>query len=250
MKVQIPLGIAIMIMMTTPRRKYLAFDIETARITENEPDWRSCRPLGISCAATLTTNDDQPTLWHGGERTSPRDRMSREEAAALVRYLNARTREGFTLLTWNGLGFDLDVLQEESGLFQECRALARAHVDMMFHAFCQLGHGVGLDVAARGMKLAGKPKGMSGELAPVLWARGERETVLRYVAQDVRTSLELARACEGCGELRWVSRSGKVRCMALAEGWLTVREALRLPLPDTSWMDSPWPREKFTGWMG
>lgn len=67
MKVQIPLGIAIMIMMTTPRRKYLAFDIETARITENEPDWRSCRPLGISCAATLTTNDDQPTLWHGGD---------------------------------------------------------------------------------------------------------------------------------------------------------------------------------------
>ena len=38
--------------------------------------------------------------------------------------------------------------------------------------------------------------------------------------------------------------------MALPEGWLMVSEALELPLPDTSWMDSPWPREKFTGWMG
>ena len=22
-----------------------------------------------------------------------------------------------------------------------------------------------------------------------------------------------------------------------------------LPFPDTSWMDEPWPRERFTGWM-
>ena len=34
------------------KRKYLAFDIETAKTTE-ESDWRSCRPLGISRAATL-----------------------------------------------------------------------------------------------------------------------------------------------------------------------------------------------------
>jgi hypothetical protein len=30
-----------------------------------------------------------------------------------------------------------------------------------------------------------------------------------------------------------------------AWGWLTVSEAQRLPLPDTSWMDEPWPREKY-----
>jgi hypothetical protein len=46
----------------------------------------------------------------------------------------------------------------------------------------------------------------------------------------------------GCG--------GKVRTMELPEGWLTVSEALGLPLPDTSWMSDPWPRERFTGWMG
>jgi hypothetical protein len=230
--------------MTTPR-KYLALDIETAKVLpEDLQDWHSQRPLGIACAATLLVGDDQPTLWHGG------DRMIREEAAALVRYLEDRVAHGFTLLTWNGLGFDLDVLAEESGMLEECRSLACAHVDMMFHAFCQLGHGVGLDAAARGMGLAGKLEGIKGADAPVLWAQGKREEVLKYVAQDVRTTMEMATASEARGELRWVARSGKRREMALPDGWLAVSEAGKLPLPDTSWMDDPWPRKKFTGWMG
>ncbi len=235
-----------------PTRHYLAFDIETAKVLpEDIQDWRSQRPLGISCAATLLADADQPRLWHGGtDHASPKDRMSQDEAAELVRYLEDQVTQGYTILTWNGLGFDFDVLAEESGLLSECRALAIDHVDMMFHAFCQLGHGVGLDAAARGMGLAGKTKGMSGELAPLLWARGEREKVLRYVTQDVRTTMELALKCESCGELRWVARSGMRRSLLLPRGWLSTREALELPLPDTSWMTAPWSRERFTGWMG
>jgi hypothetical protein len=206
--------------------------------------------LGISCAATLLGDSQKPLLWHGGDRASPADRLSREEAAALVRYLEDHVAQRYTLLTWNGLGFDLDVLAEESQLLESCRHLALVHVDMMFHVFCELGHGVGLDAAARGMGLAGKTKGMTGELAPVLWAQGRREDVLRYVGQDVHATLELATACEACRAFRWVARSGKVRSMALADGWLAVVAARELPLPDTSWMDDPWPRETFTGWMG
>jgi len=232
-------------------RRYLTFDIETARVSpEDGSDWHSHRPLGISCAATLLGDSQEPLLWHGGDRASPGDRLTKEEASNLVRYLEDHVAHGYTLLTWNGLGFDLDVLAEESGLLEQCRELAASHVDMMFHAFCQLGHGVGLDAAARGMGLAGKTKGMCGEMAPVLWAAGKREEVLCYVAQDVRASLEVAVACERRRELRWFARSGKVRCMALGKRWLTVREALELPLPDTSWMSSPWTRTKFTGWMG
>ena len=48
--------------------------------------------------------------------------------------------------------------------------------------------------------------------------------------------------CESGGALRWVARSGKVRTMRLPGGWLTVSDALELPLPDTSWMDEPWSR--------
>ncbi len=110
--------------------------------------------------------------------------------------------------------------------------------------------GAGLDAAAKGMGLAGKTQGVSGDLAPVLWAQGRREEVLAYVGQDVRIASGLATACEALGELRWVTRSGKVRSLMLSEGWLTVSEALGLPLPDTSWMDEPWRRERFTGWTG
>jgi len=240
-------SVTLLRVMTTPRR-YLAFDIETTKIVQDPADWRSQRPLGISCAATLRP-DEEPLLWHGGSRQNPADRMTREETGELVRYLEEKTAQGYTLLTWNGLGFDLDVLAEESGMLEQCRMLATNHIDMMFHVLCRLGYGISLDAAAKGMGLAGKTKGMSGAQAPVLWAEGKREEVLRYVAQDVRTTLEAAQACESLGALRWVARSGKVRSMALREGWLTVSEALELPLPDTSWMDEPWSREDFVGWM-
>jgi hypothetical protein len=231
-------------------RRYLAFDIETARITDDASDWKSQRPLGISCAATLLADADQPRLWYGGtDRVSPKNCMSREEAAQLVEYLSKQVENGYTLVTWNGLGFDFDVLAEEAQMLPECRRLTLAHVDMMFHAFCQLGHGIGLDAAAKGMGLAGKTKGMSGELAPALWAQGRREEVLGYVAQDVSITLGLATACGSRGVLRWLARSGSVRHMALPKGWLSVSEALELPLPDTSWMSEPWSRERFTGWM-
>jgi hypothetical protein len=154
-------------------------------------------------------------------------------------------------VTWNGVGFDLDILAEESGMPEECRRLAAGHVDMMFHVLCRLGYGVRLDGAAKGMGLAGKPEGMNGAVAPALWAEGRREEVLAYVAQDVRTTLELATACEASGVMRWIARSGRVRTMRLPEeGWLSVEAARELSLPDTSWMDEPWSRGRFTEWMG
>jgi len=226
------------------KRNYLAFDIETAKVlSENEPDWKSCRPLGISCAATLLSDTQELVLWHG------KDRMNHNEAGKLVEYLAAKAEQGYTIVTWNGLSFDFDILAEESGMLAECKKLAVDHVDMMFHVLCRLGYGVGLDAAAKGMNLAGKPEGMSGGMAPVLWAEGKQEEVLQYVAQDVRTTAQLATACEACGKLRWIARSGKLRSMALPKGWLTVDLAEQLPQPDTSWMSDPWERATFTEWM-
>ncbi len=230
-------------------RKYIAFDIETAKLVpEGEHDWESYRPLGISCAATFGGADGL-TLWHGGkDRTCPADRMSKEEAGKLVEYLATQAENGFTPLSFNGLGFDLNILAEESGMLRTCRELAINHVDIMFHVHCRLGFPVSLDAAARGMKIAGKPEGMNGAMAPVLWAEGKQETVLQYVAQDVKTTLELATACEAGGAMRWITRSGKPRTMALPDGWLPVKEAENLPEPYTAWMSEPWSRAKFTAW--
>src|SRR5262245_54052542 len=131
-------------------RKYMAFDIETAADIPG-PDfsnWRAHRPIGITCAATFSSDLEEPVIWHG--KTSegkPAPRMAREEARKLVAELVSRDAAGYTIVTWNGLGFDFDVLAEESGAGDACRELAHAHVDMMFHLFCAKGFPVGLDKA-------------------------------------------------------------------------------------------------------
>jgi len=159
--------------------------------------------------------------------------MSREEAAGLVDYLATQVENGYTILTWNGMGFDFDVLAEESGMLAECGKLALDHVDMMFHVICRLGYGVRLDGAAKGMGLEGKPEEMDRAKAPILWAEGKRNEVLRYVAQDVRTTLDVATASEANRALRWIAHSGNRRTMRLPKGWLTVEEAQELPEPYT-----------------
>lgn len=232
-------------------RKFLAFDIETAKdVPGDDFNWQPHRPLGISCAATLAVDSETPKLWHGKTGNgSPSARMNHQETAELVRYLRERVESGYTIVTWNGLAFDFDVLSEESGLVLECIKLALEHIDMMFHVFCIKGFPVGLDYAAQGSGVKGKLAGMSGIKAPQLWQRGEYQMVLDYVAQDVRTTLQLASLCEQRKALRWLTRKGTRSDCPLPSGWLAVAQAMDLPKPDTSWMDKPMSRSHFTGWL-
>ena len=86
--------------MDATKRRYLAFDIETAKVMpEDESDLKSHRPLGISCAATFLADSKELRLWHGG------DQMTREEAADLVHYLEDRTREGYPAMTPTSPGY-------------------------------------------------------------------------------------------------------------------------------------------------
>ncbi len=231
--------------------RYLAFDIETAKDVPGEDfNWRPHRPLGISCAATLTSDTTKLLHWHGKTRDGlPSRRMSQDDAHRLVQYLSRMATDGYTILTWNGLGFDFDILAEESRAAASCKECALGHVDMMFHVFCSLGYPVGLDKAAQGMGLPGKPPGMSGFKAPKLWTQGHFKEVLEYVGQDVRTAMQIAQACEQRKRFEWITRKGTRSSMALTKGWLPVREALLLPEPDTSWMSTPLPRRDFTAWL-
>jgi hypothetical protein len=232
-------------------RKYLAFDIETAKdVPGADFNWRPHRPLGITCAAALPSDASEPIILHGKDADgTPAKQMSSDEVLKLVTHLQNMVSDGYTLLTWNGLGFDFDVLSEESRAFEKCKELAMNHVDMMFHVFCDRGFPVALDKAAQGLKIPGKPAGMSGFLAPQLWSQGRHRDVLDYVAQDVRIALQVAQTCEERHSFAWMTRKGSVSSMNLTRGWLPVRDALQLPEPDTSWMSNPIPRQQFTEWM-
>jgi len=232
-------------------KKYLAFDIETAKeVPGKNFNWKPYRPLGICCAAAFPCDANKPIIWSGKNPDgTPGERMSQGEARNVVRELVNVVADGYTLLTWNGLGFDFNILAEESGYHNECRQLALDHVDMMFHVFCDRGFPVGLEKAAQGLGIPGKPSRMSGLLAPKLWAQGRYQDVLDYLEQDVGIVLQIASECEARRRFKWITQKGTLSSMDLPRGWLTVRDAVRLPEPDTSWMNNPWPRSKFVGWL-
>jgi hypothetical protein len=232
-------------------RKYLAFDIETAKDVPGEDfNWRPHRPLGISCAATLASDSNELRLWHGKTTDgSPAGRMTQADALGFVQYLCKMAADGFTVLSWNGLGFDFDVLAEESGAAASCKQCALGHVDMMFHIVCSLGYPVALDKGAQGMGLPGKPPGMTGFKAPKMWAEGRYKEVLDYVSQDVRTAMQIAQTAEQRRRFEWITRKGTKSTLPLSKGWLTISEALKLPDPDVSWMSNPMKRRDFMAWM-
>ena len=231
--------------------KYLAFDIETTKtLPPHDYDRKSHRPLGISCAATFLSGADEPVVWHGGvSHKRPAKQMNQRELHGLVDYLETKVKCGYKIVTWNGLGFDFDILAEELGMLDKCRSLAIDHFDMMFHALCRLGYGISLVSAAKGMDLVAKSENLTGVSAPQLWAAGRRKEVIEYVARDAEITLDLAEICATRRLLCWTTRTGRRRKLSLPYGWLPVRSAEKLPRTGTSWMWPQWSRERFTAWM-
>lgn len=232
-------------------RKWLAFDLEIAKtLPEDTTDWKAHRPLGISCAATYASDASMARLWYSTKDGEPAPQMTVEDVRSMITYLHYKSvHDGYTVLTWNGLSFDFSVVAEESnGLHDLCVDLSWGHVDMMWHVFCLKNHYLGLNKAAIGMGVPGKLDEIDGAKAPEMWQRGEYSTVLEYVAQDVKCTLDVAVAVEEAKQLRWTSNKGRLNSIAISE-WLTVREAAKLPLPDTSWMTNPVQRSQFTDWV-
>lgn len=231
--------------------RYLAFDIEISKpIPAGCTDWKTIRPLGISCAATLASDEAAPRLWYSTEDSKPSNSMTVDDVRNMVWYLHyMSTQQGYQIITWNGLCFDFDIVSEESnGLNELCIDMAKRHTDLMFHFFCLCGYRLGLDVAAKGMGLSGKTNGMNGAKAPDIWRAGQHQLVLEYVAQDVITTMDVAIAVENSKQIRWTSKKGRPNMVAI-DKWLNVADAQKLPLPDTSWMDEPAKRTDFTDWM-
>lgn len=231
--------------------KFLSFDLEISKtLPEGTTDWKEHRPLGISCAATLTADAPLARLWYSTAAGEPLPEMTVEDVRSLITYMHYKVKhEGYTVLSWNGLSFDFAVLSDSSvGLHDLCVELAQHHVDQMYHIFALRGHFLGLNKAAIGMGVPGKLDEVDGAKAPEMWQRGEYATVLEYVAQDVKCTLDVALAVEQAKQLRWISNKGRLNTLPI-DRWLTVDEAAKLPLPDTSWMDKPVKRSQFTAWM-
>ncbi len=231
--------------------KLISFDLEISNLLPEKVDnLFDYAPLRISCAATAS---DDVQFWYGVPH------LNQEESQKLVKDLINYVAEGYTIVSWNGCGFDFRVLAEESGMVEECGDLALNHVDLMLLVTFKKGWYLGLDKALSGANIAGKVhelklkngkmlREMSGALAPKLWSEGETEAVLTYLRGDVEQTLALAEVVRETHKIRWTSGRGKPQSVAVPK-LLTVRECFDLREPDTSWMSNAPQREDFVQWI-
>ena len=78
---------------------------------------------------------------------------------------------------------------------------------------------------------------MNGAVIQDLWAEGQREKVLEYVANDACVTLQLATMCEEKGCLCWATRTGESkRCHA---PWLAFRPRCSETAEATERLDAP-----------
>ena len=227
--------------------QFVGLDIETVKPFPEGADWRDHRPLGVACIA----------LWRGigevfasyDQNDQIADKMTVGDIQDAIERIRELEKEGHTVVTWNGIGFDFPVLAEESDLPEVVEAMALRSVDMMFYLHCVKGHPLSLKAAAEGMGTSPKMDGMDGRKALEYWGDGLRDVVLSYCGMDALATWDLARQTDSMGRLDWVSRSGRNQRLEIPGGWLSVRDAMALDLPDTSWMANPIPREHYTGWL-
>ncbi len=197
----------------------LAMDLEIGDQFADFKEWRDHRPLSITCVGMSyqmgpgVDAKETGSIWTDILLDGVGAYIDKELAREIVRVLYAWTVDGGTLITWNGLAFDLPVLSDASGEYELCKELALSdrHVDMMFNMFMLLGWPVGLETASIETTGEGKYSDIKGSDTPKLWAAGEHEKVLKYVEQDARMTRDLFVTLSSSTPptMRWRTKSGR-----------------------------------------
>ena len=251
--------------------KMCGFDLEIAKDLpeDGNVDWSV--PLGVTCAGLAT---DLVQSWVApdmeGEGYAPRIADISKLVDELVQY----QRRGFHIVTWNGMGFDFRVMAQDAKgddpLYDRICDLAWNHIDVAFQMRVEKGYMIGLDTAAKGLRVQGKTEGMSGAFAPVMWRQGfdEQAKVLLYVRQDAAATLAVCEALTRDRVLYWTTKKGSITKSPWFPMFMgadgpnpgldeprrlpTVKEVTRHCTPaDTGWMSfKPTPLEEYYGWTG
>jgi hypothetical protein len=240
--------------------RFACFDLETAFYTGHDIEllqgdnginniW-DIWPFGIAVAAIKLSDRDMPEIWFETVEGRPAPYWSREFTIEFVLRLEQLEREGYTLVTWNGSGFDFRLLFKLTRL-GTLKAMCWRSVDPCFQMLCMKGFPVGLEAAAT--TVGAKSKEEDGISAPILWYEGEYGRVIRYVIGDViRLETVIINLCKE-GGLKWRTRKGALRFEPFYNLY-SVAECIGIAMPDTSWMTpdperEPITRESTIGWL-
>lgn len=150
--------------------------------------------------------------------------------------LRGRLFSGERLFTWNGTGFDYQLLARLTGRYAECAELCVNSYDPCFQALCMQGFPVGLDPAARAMGFARKE--MEGASAPLLWPTERWAEVVEYGKNDAIRLKQVVLEIMRSGGLRWITRKGGLMCLPMPK-FLTVKQCLQIPFNPPYWVTDP-----------
>lgn len=229
--------------------KLYSFDIETSNVFDLKPgeDLEKYAPFHPAVAAGISAGAE-PTVWlTKGTDGKPLKDMSRETAVEVLTCLRQLQRAGHALCAWNGASFDLRWLGFAAGDFAAAGEIALDLYDPMFQFFNRKGFPVGLDAVASGMGI-GLRKSLRSEDAPRLWRAGRHDEVIAYVCGDAKMTLAVVEAIQKTGSIRWITQKGERKTESLGR-LKTVREVLKEPEPEQSWMTKPIRRSKFVRWI-
>jgi guanylate kinase len=240
----------------------LAFDIETSEQAQDN------KISPITVASTVTLDGDKrawfshPTdksivgmIGRGQDEDwsnfSPDGQlaplMSKETALAMLKYMEEKQNQGYSLCAWNGAGFDLKMIGFLAGDVELAGRMALDLIDPMYQVLSMKGYPVGLSAVQKGLGTE-QAKSMSGADAPDAWANGEYQKVISYVIGDSEMTVEIIQAIAKVGGIKWMAKSGKPNSLML-QSFKTVAECLMDPEPNNSWMDKPINRRDIIAWI-
>lgn len=237
--------------------RFVSWDIETVVVEGGQPT----DPMEIFVAAVAIEPDGphapEVVFWEFDNG---------DEVEDMLKELLVLDELGYILTTCNGASFDFKQLMYSlPDYHHEIAQLCARHFDPTCVVLCRRGFPVGLDAMASYMVGEGKIHSttlndgitkatIEGVQAYDFWKRGEREAVKTYLKGDVMQQLALAQAIRRTNTIKWQSKSGKLVSVRAAtekptSGLMMVEEAIRLPVPNTSWMSEPIDRQASYRWI-
>jgi len=227
----------------------LSFDIEIANVFTLQPgeDLERYAPFDISVAAAAT-HGGTVRHWHARDAAGkPTGILDAATAREVLEYLRAEQNAGARVCAWNGLSFDLRWLGHVARDLPLATEVALDLYDPMFQFAAMKGFPIGLAAVAEGMSIAQK-KLLSADRAPVEWQAGNHQLVLDYVAGDCTLTNQVVAAIERAGFVKWRTKRGTLSVEPMRK-LRQVKDVMRDPPPDQSWMSEPKPVSNYWAWM-
>ena len=201
--------------------RIISLDIETANLDMDAEGLSFDDPKGwrTSCVCLHDSMRDTTAIYVHPDKYDEITRLCGGKLGIvypfdmLQYHLRTKRNEGYTLLTHNGLGFDLPIISKsikDGGVGGCASLLEKWHKNLMMDTCAVLMKATGvryrLNHLIHGLLGEEQSKLMDAANAPKEWAKGNYEDVIRYCIDDTRKTLAVYLEAGNQGEFRAIGK--------------------------------------------